>query len=190
MVPLKAWAMRVAARRGAKRAKVALARRLAVILHRMWVDGTEFRRSRHDARSCRYRLPAEGRARWGRRPRASCWTLRRDHDAVLEMGSLRQRRSHQVSVAPLLATDHGQKPAPRRSSVTPLAYHRPMTEGVLLVAPWGSAGKAQPCFHVAPSSEEPGCHADLPASGSALRLNLSEDGQHETSERHALRLHS
>jgi transposase len=39
---LKAWAMRVAARRGAKRAKVALARRLAVILHRMWVDGTDF----------------------------------------------------------------------------------------------------------------------------------------------------
>ena len=40
--PLKAWAMRVAARRGAKRAKLALARRLAVILHRMWVDGTDF----------------------------------------------------------------------------------------------------------------------------------------------------
>ena len=30
---------------------------------------------------------------------AGRWTLRRDHDAVLEMGSLRQRRSHQVSVA-------------------------------------------------------------------------------------------
>lgn len=41
--PLKAWAMRVATRRGAKRAKVALARKLAVILHRLWVDGTEFR---------------------------------------------------------------------------------------------------------------------------------------------------
>lgn len=41
--PLKAWAMRVAARRGAKRAKVALARRLAVILHRMWLDGSDFR---------------------------------------------------------------------------------------------------------------------------------------------------
>ena len=40
--PLKAWAMRVAARRGAKRAKVALARKLAVILHRLWVDGTDF----------------------------------------------------------------------------------------------------------------------------------------------------
>jgi transposase len=41
--PLKAWAMRIAARRGAKRAKVALARKLAVILHRLWIDGTEFR---------------------------------------------------------------------------------------------------------------------------------------------------
>ena len=40
---LKAWAMGVAKRRGAKRAKVALARKLAVILHRMWVDATEFR---------------------------------------------------------------------------------------------------------------------------------------------------
>jgi transposase len=40
--PLKSWAMRVAARRGAKRAKVALARKLAVILHRIWIDGTVF----------------------------------------------------------------------------------------------------------------------------------------------------
>jgi transposase len=34
--------MRVAALRGAKRAKVALARRLAMILHRMGIDGTDF----------------------------------------------------------------------------------------------------------------------------------------------------
>jgi transposase len=40
---LKAWAMRVAKRQGLKKAKVALARKLAVILHRIWVDGTEFR---------------------------------------------------------------------------------------------------------------------------------------------------
>jgi transposase len=40
---LKRWAMAVAKRRGMKRAKVALARKLAVILHRMWVDGTTFR---------------------------------------------------------------------------------------------------------------------------------------------------
>jgi transposase len=39
---LKAWAMKVAKTRGLKRAVVALARRLAVIMHRMWVDGTEF----------------------------------------------------------------------------------------------------------------------------------------------------
>jgi transposase len=40
---LKAWAMAVAKRRGTKKAKVALARKLGVILHRMWVDGTDFR---------------------------------------------------------------------------------------------------------------------------------------------------
>ena len=40
---LKAWGMQVARRRGKKKAFVAVARRLAVILHRMWVDGTEFR---------------------------------------------------------------------------------------------------------------------------------------------------
>ena len=40
---LKAWALRIAKQRGFKRAKVALARKLAVVLHRMWVDGTDFR---------------------------------------------------------------------------------------------------------------------------------------------------
>lgn len=39
---LKAWAMQVAKRRGQGRAKVALARRLGVIMHRMWTDGSEF----------------------------------------------------------------------------------------------------------------------------------------------------
>lgn len=43
---LKAWALRVARTRGLKRAKVALARKLSVVLHRMWADGTEFRWSR------------------------------------------------------------------------------------------------------------------------------------------------
>jgi transposase len=40
---LKAWAMKIASHRGMKKAIVALARRLAVIMHRIWVDGTEFR---------------------------------------------------------------------------------------------------------------------------------------------------
>ena len=43
---LKAWAMKIARHRGMKKAVVALARRLAVILHRIWVDGTEFQWTR------------------------------------------------------------------------------------------------------------------------------------------------
>jgi transposase len=40
---LKRWALEVAQRRGARRAKVALARKLSTVLHRLWVDGGEFR---------------------------------------------------------------------------------------------------------------------------------------------------
>jgi transposase len=40
---LKRWAIEVARRRGMKRAKVALARKLGTVLHRMWVNGTTFR---------------------------------------------------------------------------------------------------------------------------------------------------
>ena len=49
--------MQIARRRGMKKAIVALARRLAVIMHRIWVDGTEFRwtrskpRQQHENRS-------------------------------------------------------------------------------------------------------------------------------------------
>ena len=39
---LKSWGMKLARRAGMKKAKVALARKLGVILHRMWVDGTPF----------------------------------------------------------------------------------------------------------------------------------------------------
>lgn len=46
---LKAWGLRVAQRRGIRRAIVAVARRLAVVLHRMWVDGSEFRWSKNSA---------------------------------------------------------------------------------------------------------------------------------------------
>ena len=40
---LRAWGMQVAKRRGMARARIAVARKLAVILHRMWCDETEFR---------------------------------------------------------------------------------------------------------------------------------------------------
>jgi transposase len=46
---LKAWAIKIARHRGMKKAIVALARRLAVIMHRIWVDGTEFRWTREVA---------------------------------------------------------------------------------------------------------------------------------------------
>lgn len=40
---LRAWGMKIAKTRGMARARVAVARKLAVILHRMWSDGAEFR---------------------------------------------------------------------------------------------------------------------------------------------------
>jgi transposase len=40
---LKAWGLRLAKRNGLKKAKIAVARKLAVIMHRMWVDGAVFR---------------------------------------------------------------------------------------------------------------------------------------------------
>ena len=43
---LNAWAMKIARHRRLKRATVAPARRLAVIMHRIWVDGTEFQWTR------------------------------------------------------------------------------------------------------------------------------------------------
>jgi transposase len=46
---LKAWGMRLAKRNGLRKAKVAVARKLAVILHRMWIDGTEFNWSNKEA---------------------------------------------------------------------------------------------------------------------------------------------
>jgi transposase len=41
--PLKVWGMQLARQRGHKRAVVAVARKLAVILHRMRLDGTTYR---------------------------------------------------------------------------------------------------------------------------------------------------
>jgi len=43
---LKSWGMRLAKRSSMKNAKIAVGRKLAVILHRMWVDGTDFDFSR------------------------------------------------------------------------------------------------------------------------------------------------
>lgn len=42
MSPLKAWGLHLVRTKGRRRATVAVARKLAVILHRMWIDGTRF----------------------------------------------------------------------------------------------------------------------------------------------------
>ena len=43
MSPLKAWGLKLVRQKGRKRATVAVARKLAVILLRMWIDGSRYR---------------------------------------------------------------------------------------------------------------------------------------------------
>jgi hypothetical protein len=43
---LRNWRLQVAKRRGLRRAVVAVARKLAIVMHRIWADGTEFRWAR------------------------------------------------------------------------------------------------------------------------------------------------
>ncbi len=74
---LKAWAMQIARRRGMKKAIVALARRLAVIMHRIWVDGTEFRWTReaiqHESRAGSHPIGGNSSSteRWNDVPRGT-----------------------------------------------------------------------------------------------------------------------
>jgi transposase len=49
--PLKAWGMKLAKTRGHRKAVIAVARKLAVILHRVWIDDTQFRWGTEGARS-------------------------------------------------------------------------------------------------------------------------------------------
>ncbi|MEM6932079.1 MAG: transposase, partial [Pseudomonadota bacterium] len=46
--PLKAWAMKLAEKKGLKKATVAAARKIAVILTRLWRDGTTFAWTREE----------------------------------------------------------------------------------------------------------------------------------------------
>jgi hypothetical protein len=48
---LRAWSMNIAKRRGMARARVAPSRKLAVILHRIWVEGSKFRWGKQAAAS-------------------------------------------------------------------------------------------------------------------------------------------
>ena len=48
---IKSWGMRLMRTKGRRRAVVAVARKLAVLLHRMWADGTEFRPGKVEGRA-------------------------------------------------------------------------------------------------------------------------------------------
>jgi transposase len=48
---LKAWGTAIAKRRGLRRATVAVARKLGIILHRIWVDGSDFRWCRDETKA-------------------------------------------------------------------------------------------------------------------------------------------
>jgi transposase len=48
-VPLRLWGLRIMERAGLKKAQVAVARKLAVLMHAMWSDGTEFEWAQADA---------------------------------------------------------------------------------------------------------------------------------------------
>lgn len=41
--PLKAWGVKLAKKQGLARARVAVARKLAILMHRMWIEGKDFR---------------------------------------------------------------------------------------------------------------------------------------------------
>ena len=45
---VKAWVVKLVKRNGLRKAKAAVARKLTVILHRMWIDGTEFNWSKQE----------------------------------------------------------------------------------------------------------------------------------------------
>ena len=49
--PLKAWGMTLKKKRGHKKAVVAVARKLAVILHRLWIEETQFQWGMEGVRS-------------------------------------------------------------------------------------------------------------------------------------------
>ena len=46
---IRVWGLGIAKRRGLRRAAVAVARKLAVLMHRIWADGTEYRWQREAA---------------------------------------------------------------------------------------------------------------------------------------------
>jgi hypothetical protein len=77
MVGTVKFEARIKKRRGKKKAIVALARRLAVIMHRIWVDGTEFRWTRESTstRACLRTRSATRKAKTSSMAQSCFWTI-------------------------------------------------------------------------------------------------------------------
>ena len=87
---LKSWAARLAKRAGMRKAKVALARKLAVVLHRMLADGTPLRRRARRRGGLRARRNIEGSGGRGHQPPGA--RSRRRDDGSGQAAQAKRRR--------------------------------------------------------------------------------------------------
>jgi len=98
----KRWGLELAKRRGLKRAKLAVARKLAVILPRTWIDGSTCRWTKTEAglrMIAAYHGKADGSGRGPRRqPR-----LRLRRRPLLGFGDMTARRGRPQKMPPCLS---------------------------------------------------------------------------------------
>ena len=136
---LKAWGIRLAKRNGLRKAKVAVARKLAVILHRMWIDGTEFNCDEEGCRVAQIRRSQGFRDTAGKDVPAGTLAVVRSLDAwrALERATALSTLIRQRHLTPLcggLAPTAERTVGPARiveESLTPRPgireQHRPLT---------------------------------------------------------------
>src|SRR4051795_11539811 len=140
---LRRWALEVARRRGMKRAKVALARKLAGVLQRMWANAADFRRGEEEANAADFRRGEEngfGAGPGGPAPprsrRRDAGTGEAEGSAVdappgrtTRLRSARRLPSDRMMWRPRSTTDGSTRPATRQS-LEGLDARRPVTEAL------------------------------------------------------------
>jgi hypothetical protein len=133
---LKLWAMRVAKLRGLRRAKVAVARKLAVVLHRMWIDGSEFRWSKASAAVAAW-SGKEERCSGGRCSHPTTRSRRRDagsseavHLVVGQNNTLQPRATRLARSVYLIAWSGGIAVDHGAACAFPLVCHGPVEQTV------------------------------------------------------------
>ena len=134
---LKSWAARLAARAGMRKAKVALARKLAVVLHRMLADGTTFvaesqqaGRSEEEKSSVRATRTPAARSRSRRRDDGSGQAAKRSarpqgQARILRLAGRSSLRHHQVAAERRPRTEARDR---RQDWLEGIDIRRPVTE--------------------------------------------------------------